>query len=248
MKKDMVLMWAVWAALLSCMLACPAVEISNKKGEVLVAELLSVGETSAKLKKVNGGATFEVGFDLLSEASVKMLREKAAELPVVYPPFELDVVVSKRRRSSEGSYYMKSMRVGGKITISNRSMKTDFPATKGRIVYVGQDQRIKSIYSVLAVSNFEVSPKAGKEQEIPLPEFVTTYDSDNKGYGNIGGFKYEAYMVMLYDEKGAITYSKSLDGKLSKAVTDNPKVLESFLTIAQGARLTDKMLPAPDLR
>jgi len=243
MRKDSLLICVVWVSLLSCMLAGPMVEISNKKGEVLVAELLSVGDTGAKLKKVSGGATFEVGFDLLSEESVKMLKEKAADLPVAYPVFELDVMVSKRRKAKNGSYYLKAMTVGGKITVSNRSMRKDFPVTKGRIVFLGQDQRDKSVYSVLAVSKFEVSPKAGKEQDIPLPEFVTTYDSDNKGYGNIGGFKYEAYMVILYDDDGKIIYSKSLDGKVSKAAADNPKVLNSFLTITQGTKLTDKMVP-----
>ncbi len=248
MRKAIVLTCAAWALLHTCILAGPVVQITNKKGEALVAELISVGENSAKLKKSAGSNSFKVSFDLLSEESVKLLREKAEELPVVFPRFEVDVIVTKRRKSMSNSWYMKSMTVGAKVKVSNGSMRTDFPVTKARIVLLGQDQRIKTIYSVLSVKDFEISPKAGQEQEVEIPEFVTTYDSDNKGQGNVGGFKYEGYMLIFRDSKDRIAYSKSLDATISRAAEDNPKVLEAFLTMKVGEKLTDKMIPAPALR
>ena len=235
----------LWIAATIAGVAGPVVEISNKEGKTLSAELISVGETSAKFKKTAGSPPFEVAFDTLSPETVAMLKKEAEEMPVVYPRFDVDVVVSKRRKASSGSYYMKSMTVGGKVVVSNQSMKSDFPVTKGRLVFIGQNQQTESVYQVLSVTDFEISPKAGKEQEIPVADIITTYDSDNKGRGNIGGYKYYGYLLIFHDGEGNVTYSKTLSGVITKAISDNPKVVDQFLTVAVLTNLTENMIPLP---
>ncbi len=235
----------VWIVVGITGLAGPVVEIIDKGGRKLSAELLSVGETSAKFKKTAASAPFEVAFSLLSPETVELLKKQAEELPVEYPRFDADVVVSKRRKTANGSYYMKSMTVGGKVVISNRSMKKDFPATKARLVFIGQNQQMESIYQVLSVDDFEISPKAGKEQEVPLTDFITTYDGDNKGKGNIGGYKYDGYLLIFHHEDGEVTYSKTLSGVITKAITENPKIVDQFLTVSALTKLTEKMIPLP---
>lgn len=226
-------------------LAGPFVEIEDLKGRTLRAELISVDEKGAKLRKDVGKPAFPVGFELLTEDSIALLKETAEAMPVVYPRFEADVVVSKRRKTAGGSWYMKKMTIGGKVIISNKSMRRDFPFTKGRLVFIGQDQRLESVYKVLSVNDFEFAPAAGREEEILLKEFVTRYDGDNKGRGNIGGFKYDGYLLVLYDEEKRVVFSKTLSGSISKAIEADPRLPERFIDMETSTRLSDKMVPLP---
>ncbi len=237
----------ILGALVSCgvLIAGPQVEIEDLKGRTLSAELISVGETSAELKKSVREPAFTVEFSLLTEESIQMLKETAEAMPVVYPRFEADVVVSKRRKTAGGSWYMKSMTIGGKVIVTNQSMRRDFPPTKGRLVFIGQDQRLESIYQILSVNKFDVSPAAGREQEIVLKEFVTKYDGDNKGRGNIGGFKYDGYLLILYDEDKRVVFHKTLSGSISKAIDEDPRLPERFLDMKVLTRLSEKMVPLP---
>ncbi|MGJ8634005.1 MAG: hypothetical protein ACSHX7_08795 [Luteolibacter sp.] len=223
--------------------AGPVLEIKNKEGKILSAELLALDEDRVKMRKSATQGAFFIPLDKLDPKSVELLKEEAAKLPVKLPAIEIDVSVKTRRRHDSGSTYMKAMTVGVKVAIENRNMKLKFPPSKGRIVFVGQDQKTPEKYEVLATRDFDFSIAGGATFEVELDEFVTKYDSDNKGDGNIGGYKYEGYLLMIHDEKKNLLHYKTVYATISKAIDSNPGILKDFLTIKAGTALTKNMVP-----
>ncbi|MGE9268774.1 MAG: hypothetical protein ACQKBY_11825 [Verrucomicrobiales bacterium] len=223
--------------------AGPVLTISNKAGKSLVVELLELKDEGVRVRLVENKAKYDIPFDQLSPESVEALKEKGANLPAVYPELELDVVVKKRRKDLGSSYYMKAMTVGGTVKVENRSQRRDCPPSFARLVFVGQDQRTPEKFTVLAVRDLELAPKAGQVFEQKVEDFETQYDSDNKGQGNIGGYKYFGYLLLVHDGEGRIVEHKTVSGVIAKAVSDNQGVLGSMLKTRPGAMMDDQMLP-----
>ena len=223
--------------------AGPIITIKSKEGKSLTAELLAVKEDSARLKMPSNNKEYTLAFTKLDDSSVELIKSKADALPIVYPPLDVDVVIGKRRKKVDGSYYMVTMDITSSLKIKNTSVSDDCPETKGRLIFFGEDQKTKGRYNVLATRDFKISPEAGKTTELVLAGFPTKYDSDNQGEGNVGGFKYEAYLFMLWDKNNNIVMHKSTSTIVNRAIDADAGVLNSYRKISEGKTLNKEMIP-----
>ena len=199
------------------LLAGPFVEVRNAEGKALKIELIALeGDNvvfSTTGKEVKEHTLPIAKFDASSQ---EKLREEAKTLPPRLPKIDIEVVISNKR-DKEG-YYMVNQTVSSKVKIRNLSTRIDYPASKGYVVYFGQNRRNDGFFKVMANKDFEFSVPANKTFETDVLGFKTSYDSDNKGYGNIGGYQYESYVLVLTDTQGNVIGTKTTDGSLRSAI------------------------------
>ena len=233
----------IFAALIGAASAA-VVTVTDKNGRSLTAQLISVSETHAKVKRVTDEKVFELPLASLNEASVKLLKEKAADLPKVYPELDVKISIGKRRVQKDDSYYMKTQTITTGVTLKNKDFEEDFPKSSARVVYIGQDKRNPDQYKVLFTNDFDVAPAASKTAEATLPEFTTSYDSDNEGYGNIGGFQYEGYIFIIWDSEKKVILHKTTNAMISKALESDNSTLGRMIKIRKDT-LLDEHLAVP---
>lgn len=233
---------ALIGALLSgSALAGPVLEVRNADGKSLEIELLALdGEdvvfstTGARPKE----HTLAIAkFD--SESQDK-IREEAKTLPPRLPKMDIEVVVSKRTRKD--GYYMVNQEVSAKVKLKNLSARIPFPATKGAITYFGRNRKNPDNYKVMSKRSFEVAgliPNKGTEMEVL--GFKTRFDSDNKGYGNIGGYEYDSYLLTLADAEGNVLAHKTSDAGVRAVIEKDASKTKQLSQLEEGA-IVDKNL------
>ena len=194
----------------------------------MVVILLERQGDKVSVKRVKDGKTFLISPDTLSDKSAKILKEKAKELKEAIPPLEIDVVIGKRRKQYDESYYMKAMNITSKIKVTNKSNKIECPPCQGNIVFIGQDQRRTSLYCVLSNQYFKITPTTRGASYETKP-FTVVYDSDNKGSGNIGGYKYVGYLVVLRDKDDKVIATKTTYSMIKKALENKVNAAENLI-------------------
>lgn len=55
--------------------------------------------------------------------------------------------------------------------------------------------------------------KPGGSSSTDLKGFITVYDSDNKGPGNLGGYQYAGYLLVFLSEDGEVVFDQTTDAK-----------------------------------
>jgi hypothetical protein len=198
-------------------LAGPIVEVRNTEGKSLKIELIAVEGDSVTFNTI-GKESKEHTLPIakFDGSSQEKIREEGQGLPIRLPKIDIEVVISNKR-DKEG-YYMVNQTVASKVKIRNLSTRTNYPASKGHVVYFGQNRRNDGFFKVMANHSFEFSVPANKTFETDVLGFKTSYDSDNKGYGNIGGYQYESYVLVLTDPEGNVIGTKTTDGSLRSAL------------------------------
>jgi hypothetical protein len=199
------------------LLAGPVLEVRNTEGKALKIELIAVeGDNvvfSTTGKEVKEHILPIAKFDAASQEKV---REEAKTLPPRLPKINIEVVISNKR--DKQGYYMVNQTVSSKVKIRNLTTRIDYPASKGHVIYFGQNRRNDGFFKVMANEHFEFSVPANKTFETDVLGFKTRYDSDNKGYGNVGGYQYESYVLVLTDPEGKVIGTKTTDGSLRSAI------------------------------
>lgn len=208
--------------------AGPILSIKNKEGVELSIELLGVDEASVTFKTIENNAEHTVPIESLDPESVVLVRKQAANLPVLFPKLDLDVVIGKRRKTP--GYDLAT--ISSMVKITNPSLRRDCPKVKARIVFLGSYYTYKDRFRVLATRDFVVAPKSGKTEEVKLREFDSGY--------------YEGYLLILTDEKGNVVDYKTLWSPLGKAISGNVGILKAYMEVAEGT-LLDKSLVPPSL-
>ena len=69
----------------------------------------------------------------------------------------------------------------------------------GRSSSSGRTAARRSSIEVLSTQDVEASIKPGETFVKEMESFVTSYDSDNKGVGNVGGSQYVGYLLVLLE-------------------------------------------------
>lgn len=176
-------------------------------------------------------------FDAISQEKIKMAARK---LKARLPKLELDVTVGRRRKKV--NFYLVRQTVTSKVTIQNTSHSLSFPSAKGRILFIGRNSKNNDIYSILRSQEFEV-PQIARSgaTEFEPKSFVTEYDSDNDGYGNVGGWQYDSYVVAVLDDDGRILASKTSDPSIRAALEKEPALLAKVLEFERDQRFDKSM-------
>jgi hypothetical protein len=228
------------AALVFPCWAGPMMSVSDTQGRALEIELLALNGDSVRFRRVDTGKEFEVAIDLFDDASRKKIRTEAKDLPPMLPPLEVEAVIGKRRSKGD-SYYMMTQTISCTMKLRNRSHNIALPPLTARVFFIGQNQRNPGTFTMLSVQDFEVELEPGGSSETPLEPFITRYDSDNKGYGNIGGYQYSGYLMLLLNDKKEVVFHYTTDPKTRKAVDGRPTLLAKIAEYPKGCYINEKM-------
>lgn len=206
------LCFALFISLFASALSAPEpVTITDTKGRSISVTLVSLTESTLKCKLAGRSKVTSIPLANLNTHSTNLVKEKiqAAEADAANNiPLDVDVSINKRRKNSAGSYYMEQMEVSAKIVLKNKNLNVEANTCTGRMVIIGQDQKNTDQYEVLQNEKFKIVP-SHKGAEHITKTVRLRYDSDNKGYGNIGGSKYYGYILIVISGDGTILTSKT---------------------------------------
>jgi hypothetical protein len=219
------------------------ISVKDKQGRSMDIEVISVTSDRVKFNRASDGKTFEVPLSSFDADSATRIQAKKSALGEAHPTYEINVVVDKRRKKKDGSWYMVEQTIAGKVDLKNPVMNGTAPAGKARMLYFGEEQRTGGKYSVLSTENYDFQIAGGATHTHEVAPYVTTYDSDNKGYGNIGGLQYEGYLLLLMDEKGNVIQFQTTCSRLNQLLNEKPEYKAKFKTLAAKTQLDDKFVP-----
>ncbi len=216
-------------ALLSARIAAsPVFEVRNTEGKSLVIELLALEDSDVVFSiATDKSREHTLPLDKFDATSQEKIREQAKDLKPRVPKLGIEVVVG-RRRVKDG-YYMVIQTVTAKVKLRNLSTKVPFPKSKGHLTYIGRNRRYPDQYQILAKRTFNCEIPANQLFEQELLGVKTRYDSDNKGSGNIGGYQYDGYLLVITDDAGNILATKTSDAGISKALEQDTSVATKLI-------------------
>lgn len=90
---------------------------------------------------------------------------------------------------------------------------------------IGQNTSTPALFSVLSSQSFETTMKPVETFTKETEAFFTSYDSDNKGSGNVGGYQYFGYIL---------------------ALANKPDLIKQVVKMPKGTLLSDKLGAAPN--
>ncbi|RYD35068.1 MAG: hypothetical protein EOP87_08005 [Verrucomicrobiaceae bacterium] len=237
---------ALW--LLSAMAHGAPLSVTDLKGRSIEIDIVSLAGDNVTFRRPGSPKEFTLAVTQFDDASQDLIRKQAAALPAAPPKLSVDVVIGKRRTDKADSYYMKTQEVTCTVRLTNLSNTNEVPSLKGKIVFIGQNTRTPSNFTVLSTQSFEASMKTGESVTRSTENFRTSYDSDNKGAGNVGGYQYYGYILALSDEAGNIVFNQTTTGSFRKALESKADLLKRVIDYPKGAALTDKLEPPPGSR
>ena len=214
--------------------------LEDLQGRTMEVTVLRQDGETIVIERVDNGKVYAISPDSLNENSKISLLNVVKNLKPIYPPIEADVVIGTRRKEHNGSSYMKRMEVTAKVTLKNKKVNVDCPPCKGELILIGQSQSSAEDFQVLSSQTFQVTPSREGAVFLAKP-FSTIYDSDNKGYGNIGGFKYEGYLLIVRDLEGKVLFTKTVYAKIKKAMQLDVSFVDEFSKLPKGTTLSESM-------
>jgi len=226
--------------------------VQSTDGRTISIEVLSLEGNNVSFKMPGKAQTFTLGLDRFAQNSQDAIKEAAGGIKTAtagdtagtatagaYPPLEIDVVIGKRR-TKEG-YYMVNQTVSGKVKLKNTSGALACPKAEAHIVFIGQDRELNTRLMVLAKESFDFQLARAGTFEHEYDSFTTRYDSDNKGDGNIGGYQYEHYVIILTDEAGNVLSCKSSSNEYQKLVEQDQTLAKKVTKLKKSAFITEKL-------
>jgi len=228
---------------LSPYLNAEVVTIESKSGKTMIVSLVSKQGDKVVIKRASDNKEFTISPDSLSDESKKLLLEKMKTLKEAYPPLEASVTIGKRRKADNDSYYMKKMTITSKVTLENTDRDIPCPTCTMNIIFIGQSQKNTDEYLVLSNQAFEVKPTLKGITKETAP-FATSYDSDNKGEGNIGGYKYIGYLVVVTGSDKEIILTKTISSVIKKALEIDASTAERIKSFPQNTKIGKDMKKA----
>jgi hypothetical protein len=230
--------WTATAPSATC--AIP-ITVTDTKGRAIEIELVSVIGESVTFKRKGQLKVFTLEISNFSKPSQTLIQKQAALLPAVLPRATPEVSIVKRR--VKDGWYMVKQRISGVVKITNPDPKVAFPHFTGKIILLGQNRRTPDALSILSTQPLEGSIEPGKSFAAEITEIVTSYDSDNKGDGNVGGYEYFGYLLVLADDEGKIILDDASTGSVQLAVKNNRAALDEMIDYPAGTVITTKLEP-----
>jgi len=220
------------AALTASAWCGPTLHVMDLKGRSIEIELISAAAQSVTFRRA--GKEYTLPLSQFDTASQERITKEASALPAAPLKINAEVVIGKRRRKDD-SYYMVKQDVTCTVKLTNAAATGQTPNLTGRIIFFGQNQRQSELYTVLSSQTFTAQIEAGKTFVREMEEFTTTYDSDNKGYGNVGGYQYFGYLLVLQDANGEVVFDQTTNGSIRQTLNNKPELSVSVATAAQPA-------------
>lgn len=229
---------AFW--LMATVLTGQGITVADLKGRSIEIEVVSVAGDTVTFTR--GGKKFTLPIGNFEEASQTLIRSQTPA-PATAEPAKIvaDVVIGKRRKDQADSYYMEKQEITCTIKLTNGNKNEASPPVTTKIVFFGQNSRTPDIFSVLSNQSLEFTLPPGKTVEQDTKVFYTTYDSDNKGYGNIGGFQYYGYVLAIVDANGKVISSQTTTGAFRTALAAKEGLIDRVIAYSNGTRVSNKL-------
>jgi len=207
----------------------------------LTIDLLGLSEDKVTFRRKGEPQEFVLPLDRFDPESREMIKKEALDLPVLLPKIEIDLSIGKRRQKEGSSYYMVQQDITTTAKVRNLSLTQALPPVTAKVIYFGQDRRDTRAFTVMAVRTFPIQLAPGATMTTELDSFETRYDSDSKGYGNIGGYQYTGYLLVLTDEKENIVLHQTTYGTARATISADPTALKTMATYQANMLLNDKL-------
>lgn len=205
----------------------PTIDLTNTSGVSFEAEILALTDEETTVRRTSDQRVFVLPLTTLNESTRKLLQSNADLITNHHPDYEFNVVIGKRRKK-DGSY-MVDQTLTCKVDVKNLSRELDSPGYKLRVLLIGQDQKDNSKYKILTAQDFTGAPAKVETETATLEPITTRYDSDNEGSGNLGGYKYEDYILILTCQEGKLISTKTLNSNFATGLTSQPGIIEKLL-------------------
>ena len=235
------------AALAATAIGGTAVTVTDQKGRAIEIELISLSGDSVTFRRQGQPKEFTLPVSQFDQASRELIRKQAGQLPAVTPKIQPEVIIGKRRHK-DNSWYMVKQEISCTLKLTNLSGGLGVPPVSGKLVFIGQNQRAPELLCVLSTQSVGTSIKPGQTISQEMETFFTAYDSENKGFDNVGGYQYFGYILVLADEGGRIVLDHTTTGSIRLALNNRPAILKEILGYQQNKLLTDKLEPSTDTR
>lgn len=235
-----VLLAFAWGVISSAGVSAAPITVTDVKGRAIEVELVSLAGSSVTFRRAGNPKEFTLPLSNFADASQELIRTEVAKIPVAVPKIVADITIGNRRQNGD-SYYMKRQEISCTIKLTNSSLNTPIPTVSGKILFIGEDRRTPELLQVLSAQDVEAAIEPGKTFVKEMDTFSTTYDSDNKGAGNVGGSQYIGYILVMTDAAKNVVVDQTLNGSFRQAITARPAVLKELLTYSKGKVLTNKL-------
>jgi len=236
----------VWVTLAAAAFGATSMTVTDLKGRSIAIELISMADNSVTFRRLGDPKEFTLPVGNFDQTSQDLIRKQAAALPAVMPKIQPDVVIGKRRQEANGSSYMVKQEITGTVKLTNLSTSASVPAITGKIVFIGQNTSTPGLFSVLSSQSFQASMKPGETFTKETDAFFTSYDGDNKGSGNVGGYQYFGYILALMDDTGNVILSLTTTGSFRLALASRTGLIKQVVNLPKGTELSDKLESAPN--
>lgn len=223
--------------------AKPVVSLTDQSGRSMDAEIITVADGKVSFIRKSDGKRFALPLATFNAETVARIGNQATVSESQHPQYLKDVVIEKRRSKKSGSYYMVTQTVGAKVTIKNPEPMKPAPGVSVKFLYLGEDRRKGDRYEILGTAEYSIQLAAGAADVREIEKITTTFDSDNKGTGNIGGLQYDGYVLIMSAASGEVLSHTSSNGKLAAAFRDSHTHVKTFLELKKGVRLDEKFKP-----
>jgi hypothetical protein len=217
--------------------------ITDLKGRSLKVELVKLEGSQLSFKKAGKSTIMSVSLEKLSKASAESVRKKMSEIQAdaaKNPPLEVKVVIKKNDRRMGDSSYMKRMAIEATVGLQNKNLNIDAEECICTSIIIGEDQKVRDKYKVLGKQQFKLTPDH-KMAEFTTKPVYTEYDSDNQGYGNIGGYKYDGYILIVQNSDKDVIEHKTNISRLKNDFSEEHS--KKLIKIKEGAMLDRDMTP-----
>jgi len=226
--------------------------VADQKGRSLIIQLVALADETVTFTRQGDAKEYKLPISQFDQGSQERIRTQAGEMAAsggakapAAAPYKIQpgVVIGKRRRDKGDSYYVEIQDITCTVKLTNLNSTARAEGLKGSIVFIGRNTRKPDVYNVLSTQNFEAVVDGSGTFSKDMEPFKTSYDSDNKGAGNLGGYQYYGYVLALHDSTGKLILTETTTGSFRMALAAKPELLDAVLKYSKEATVSDKLEP-----
>lgn len=246
---------SAWVVLATTVFGGDLLTVADQKGRSLIIQIVTLADDTVTFTRQGDTKEYKLPISQFDQGSQGRIRKQSEELAAsggakasAATDYRLQpsVVIGKRRRDKGDSYYIEIQEITCMVKLANLNTTVRAEGLKGSIVFFGRNTRKPDLYNVLSSQNFDAAVDGSGTFSKEMEAFSTSYDSDNKGAGNLGGFQYYGYVFALFNSTGKLVLTETAAGNFRMALANKAELLDAVLKYGKGTTVSDKLEPVSD--